>query len=483
MSYNEFESSVESINGKIDNHCFWDEIPYYCVESVSHRFVMDNDHEVEGLRDNIQERLETLRMIKGAMNDSANPVYPTPKTVGKSVAPVQAAPDESPVPRRSTRAKRPVDYSEALHPEDNRRKSARQTEELDEMLASQFSMPGIGDSGNVESMDLYETVESVDMEEDVQSEDLDDDLLCPSEDFSETDGEFLEDDVATPKEKRQGKVRPAPYQDENGYWIVGRDERPGHEVDVPGWSSSLLAVLAIWQKATKVRHFETRKKLLQWAYFALCNIGSMSHSSGQWSNRDERFEEWDSWDEEKQRGMLEALRTGTLTPEMDAALAAIPNLFRSTSSGIERYGLLREPELIDWPSTYRELRRMGMEEFCMEEAEFDYHFGLPDPENEGEMVYYPYYILSRQQAIATGWSWVAYDRLDTWKFGHVPWKNHLFRESIGKDPRHGIAMVSGVVHTPDEDFDPVNDIDLDRCTMAWELRVANLTKRQVHSEL
>jgi hypothetical protein len=41
---------------------------------------MDNDDEVESLRDSVQQRLETLRMGKGAILDSLNTVYPTPKS-------------------------------------------------------------------------------------------------------------------------------------------------------------------------------------------------------------------------------------------------------------------------------------------------------------------------------------------------------------------------------------------------------------------
>ncbi|CAG9947304.1 unnamed protein product [Clonostachys rosea f. rosea IK726] len=62
-----------------DTRSFWYEISYYCAESVSHDFAMDNDDEVESLRDSVQQRLETLRMGKGAILDSLNTVYPTPK--------------------------------------------------------------------------------------------------------------------------------------------------------------------------------------------------------------------------------------------------------------------------------------------------------------------------------------------------------------------------------------------------------------------
>lgn len=57
-------------------------------------FAMDNDDEVENLRDNVQQRLETLRMVKRVIVDSTNTVYPTPLEEGDIGAKFCTSPKE-----------------------------------------------------------------------------------------------------------------------------------------------------------------------------------------------------------------------------------------------------------------------------------------------------------------------------------------------------------------------------------------------------
>lgn len=162
---------------------------------------------------------------------------------------------------------------------------------------------------------------------------------------------------------------------------------------------------------------------------------------------------------------------------------------------------------------------------------------VPGPKGIGK-VFYPFYVLSRPQAIALAWDWrhiIKYSSLkvyrlqthcnryaqkaglgepglnqvtfmywiaaylsnvirnlkatkpnasqeeilwsitDEFDFPWVPWSGHAFSSSIGKIV-HGTAMQTGLIPTEDEEFDPLVHIDLSRCTVKIESWATNKSK-------
>ncbi|RKK68401.1 hypothetical protein BFJ69_g13645 [Fusarium oxysporum] len=297
-----------------------------------------------------------------------------------------------------------------------------------------------------------------------------------------------------------------------------------------------LPLVSTWLNTCEEPDFESRRSKLSWVFNALSNTATMSRVFGLQGKHKYQIDSWASYSQPKRRSILEALRTGVVNSELQAAIQRfghqslwVPDnrLPSSKTSG---------------PSIYRNLCRIATESYYLTVSEFEYYCTLPAPGRGYKRVFYPFYSLSRPQAESAGWDWqmmigyadsmlermrkscnrnaeiagcgekhvdaakliywmgtflcdkittlkvempdasqeeIALMMLDRWGLPRVPWRSHVFRMSLCKKQDHGIAMIFGVADVPD--FDPVRDIDLSSATVTLDSGFTNHAMLNFHT--
>ncbi|KAM0218237.1 hypothetical protein ACHAQI_001424 [Fusarium lateritium] len=289
-----------------------------------------------------------------------------------------------------------------------------------------------------------------------------------------------------------------------------------------------LPLVSVWLNACQEPDFESRRSKWSWAFNALSNCALMVREFDLMEDHKSQIERWSSMTPSNQRAILEVIRTGDLTPELEGQLrnhtwppyVGRPGGFASGSS------------------LYRGLQRIATEAYGLSSAEFDYYCTVRSPHSREERVFYPFHILSKPQAKNMGWDWlsvykvarttltgmridcnrhaekagygekhvdgtkfiywmgaylcnmvknlkaekpmasryeIAFSMLDRWGLPLVPWQSHILRMSLCKKQDHGIAMVFGIADVPD--FDPVRDIDLSRASVTLDSGFTNMAMK------
>ncbi|KAJ4177755.1 hypothetical protein NW767_015038 [Fusarium falciforme] len=297
----------------------------------------------------------------------------------------------------------------------------------------------------------------------------------------------------------------------------------------------LLPIVAAWMNAHEEPDFGVRKAQWSWAYNSAANASALSHIFSLESTHTYKAKVWSKWGPPKQRAVLEALRTGTKTPVVTRTLSgySLDDLFRPRKySGKQRLNQRQGP-IQQGQHVYTQMLRVA-QKYDLTPAEFEYHLTIKAP-NSLERVFYPYHVLSRNQAEAYGWDWwtiielctsmvdmmkgqcnrhaetagygedinghicmfwmvhyfcnkvqalkkqrsgtseeeIRFHILDRWNLPLVPWKGHAFKASLCKGPDHGIAMKLGHTTASGEVFNPVNNIDLTKSTVELDTWFTN----------
>ncbi|KAF4994612.1 hypothetical protein FGRMN_5681 [Fusarium graminum] len=289
-----------------------------------------------------------------------------------------------------------------------------------------------------------------------------------------------------------------------------------------------LPLVSVWLNACQEPDFESRKSKWSWAFNALSNCTLMTREFDLMEDHKSQIERWSSMTPSDQRAILEVLRTGDLTPELEDQLR------NYTWPPYFGYG----KGFASGSTLYRELQRIATEAYGLSSAEFDYYCTVRSPHSREERVFYPFHILSKPQAENMGWDWrsvyrvarftlkgmrldcnrhaekagygekhvdgtkfiywmgaylcnmvknlkaekpmasrceIAFSMLDRWGLPIVPWGSHILRWSLCKKQDHGIAMVFGIADVPD--FDPVRDIDLSCASVTLDSGFTNMAMK------
>jgi hypothetical protein len=301
-----------------------------------------------------------------------------------------------------------------------------------------------------------------------------------------------------------------------------------------------LPLLAAFLAVPATPGFERQKAKSTWLYNALCNAATLERIFGLTTKSHAlQIEMWSSWDRSKQEAVLEALRTGTSTRVLEQELPSWSNR-KLFTVGVSGQGLVDAK----WAGIYDNLLSVAAA-YGLTPHEFEYYCTVSSPTDTQARVFYPFHVLSRPQAEASGWDWgvlggfahtrlhrlrthcnkhaeeagcgepgmdalrvvywmahqmcntirrvkgerpaatqeeVAFNILDRWGLPVVPWDINMLSASFAKDQDHGIAMHFGLVQPDDEEFDPVKHFDLSRCTIRMDTRATNMAMRDFSTD-
>ncbi|EXM21130.1 hypothetical protein V3481_003206 [Fusarium oxysporum f. sp. vasinfectum] len=291
-----------------------------------------------------------------------------------------------------------------------------------------------------------------------------------------------------------------------------------------------LPLASVWLNASE-DPFDSRKSKWLWAYNALTNTALMHRVFDLGDSHKEQIQKWGRMDASQRRNILEALRTGDMDQFLQLKL-------QDHDAKLLPHAVWRAMWLpLQNQNLYTELRRIA-QSYDITGPEFDYYCTVASP--NGEKVFYPFHILSMPQAEQIHWDWhimhqvvsemlirmrsccnkhaqkaghaekhaqtvkviywigaflcdkirtlkanmrhatqeeIAFSILDRWGLPIVPWTPHMFRVSLCKKDDHGIAMLFGFADVSDEEFDPVQHIDLSRATVTLDSQLTNMAMR------
>ncbi|KAF4415889.1 hypothetical protein FACUT_13022 [Fusarium acutatum] len=295
-----------------------------------------------------------------------------------------------------------------------------------------------------------------------------------------------------------------------------------------------LPLVSVWLNASE-EPFISRKSKWLWAYNAITNTALMNRAFDLEDTHNDQIQKWARMDASQRRDILEALRTGDKNRFLQVKLKDhdakfLPRVVRTMP------WCLREGK-----DLYAELQRIARS-YGITGPEFDYYCTVASP--NGDRVFYPFYILSMPQAQQINWDWnlmvefaselltnmrrycnrhaqkagygeknadkikvlywigaflcdkiktlkanmpdatqeeIAFSILDRWGLPIVPWISHTFRLSLCKKDDHGIAMLFGFADMSDDDFDPVQHIDLSRATVTLDSGLTNQAMRDFNT--
>ncbi|KAL5602436.1 hypothetical protein FOBRF1_009969 [Fusarium oxysporum] len=291
-----------------------------------------------------------------------------------------------------------------------------------------------------------------------------------------------------------------------------------------------LPLASVWLNASE-DPFDSRKSKWLWAYNALTNTALMHRFFDLGKSHEDQIQKWGRMEASQRRDILEVLRTGDMDQFLQLKLQdndtkLLPNaVWKKLRRPLQSYNL------------YAELQRIA-QSYDLTGPEFDYYCTVASP--NGERVFYPFHILSMPQAEQINWDWhimhqivvemltnmrsscnkhaekagyaekhaqtvnviywigaflcdkirtlkakmphatkeeIAFSILDRWGLPIVPWTPHMFRVSLCKKDDHGIAMLFGFSDVSDDEFDPVQHIDLSRATVTLDSQLTNMAMR------
>ncbi|KAH6850199.1 hypothetical protein B0I37DRAFT_428192 [Chaetomium sp. MPI-CAGE-AT-0009] len=221
-----------------------------------------------------------------------------------------------------------------------------------------------------------------------------------------------------------------------------------------------------------------------------------------------QIEQWKKWAPEKQRAVLDHLRTGVFGPVIQDQLDGwtIRDLFTGDSFTSERHNSTAPTSHSYWKGVYRWLIRIA-EKHGLTREEFEYYGTVSVPDSPDGRVFFPFHVLARAQAEGMSWGWrttfviarsmlhqmreacnrhaeragfgeqemdplrliywwchhlckkiqrvkserpsgtqeeIAFYLLDRWGLPIVPWVGNILKASLCKDQDHGVAMRFGL---------------------------------------
>lgn len=160
----------------------------------------------------------------------------------------------------------------------------------------------------------------------------------------------------------------------------------------------VLPLAGAWQRSLEHPDFEERRSLCAWVFNAMMNVAILHKLFGcSINNHEETSQLWSSWDSDKQRAVLECLRTGYFNQAFLSFFTGVSNedLLCFDIGGRERTLGLQLPGSA---FIYRNMVRIAAR-YGISEPDFEYYFTLPTPDGTNR-VFYPYHILSRPRAKA-----------------------------------------------------------------------------------
>lgn len=173
----------------------------------------------------------------------------------------------------------------------------------------------------------------------------------------------------------------------------------------------VLPLLAVWLNGHNEPDFETRKATWAWAFNALSNA-SIMHQVLYTRRHKQQIIEVAKWTPEKQKAVLQVWRTGTRCAFVDDTLSDenCANRLRPLGVMLKYSGKIsstrtQSAKPLNSPQkVYNQLLRIGAK-YGLSRQEFEYYCTIPSPRGKTHRVFYPYHILSRPQAEASGWDW------------------------------------------------------------------------------
>ncbi|OIW30467.1 hypothetical protein CONLIGDRAFT_642564 [Coniochaeta ligniaria NRRL 30616] len=290
----------------------------------------------------------------------------------------------------------------------------------------------------------------------------------------------------------------------------------------------VMPLQSIWLNARSPREQD-------WALNAAnnaCILGTLFRLKHTRNGTTGKFREWSDWDDDRLEDMLNALRTGTLTPEQQEQLEEfdLKELFTTSSIDIGRVDRISGLDISDIVSNMRRIAT----KYGLTPEDFDELCFVDSP--SGSRVFYPFWHGSMALARDIGWDWnsllafarerlrrlqkncnknaeeaglgesemdalrlvywmvhwicrkikavkdscdlptipdIASRLLDRWGLPIVPWKKHIWSASVCKVD-HGIPMFFGLISRPGVPFDPVDDFNLDECTITIDSFATNM---------
>ncbi|KAG5751995.1 hypothetical protein H9Q70_005337 [Fusarium xylarioides] len=299
----------------------------------------------------------------------------------------------------------------------------------------------------------------------------------------------------------------------------------------------VLPLVAVWLKACDSESaFESRRIRLAWAFNALSNAAILTQVCHILGSHKDRLNRWGTWSPSTQSEVLEMLRTGNVCPKLRDELQGenIQSFYRA----VWRFPAEKLQEKTT-DAIYDNLLRIA-QSYDLSVSEFEHYCTVPSPYFPQKRVFYPFYILSKPQAQQSNWDWpvmlklaqemlfnmrsycnkhaeqaghgekhmndirlvywmamdlcrqikgikisrptatreeIAFSILDRWGLPRVPWKLHMFKASLCKKQDHGIAMVFGVADVLDDEFDPLQHINLDLATVTIDSVFTNMAMK------
>ncbi|OIW28821.1 hypothetical protein CONLIGDRAFT_681768 [Coniochaeta ligniaria NRRL 30616] len=166
----------------------------------------------------------------------------------------------------------------------------------------------------------------------------------------------------------------------------------------------ILPVMAAWLAAHDCPDFDKQKRLWAWAYNAATNTSILASLYGLYGYHRSKLQRWASWTPERLKAVLEMLRTGVRTAELDADLAQWParKLFRTFGDDTGRkMPVSREQRSAD-EAIYKTPQTIAAKH-GLSASEFEYYCTIESRSKHSGPVFYPFHALSKPEAKAYGW--------------------------------------------------------------------------------
>ena len=298
----------------------------------------------------------------------------------------------------------------------------------------------------------------------------------------------------------------------------------------------LLGIIGVALNICSLGSFDDQEQLCHWIYNAACNVTSMTVAFKLHVNIiKQRLDLWSTWTDEQLRDVLETIRTGRIFGTASGILSRYKGKhFRFTVR--KKVNSTTRLKLVYKGRKLYEVLIAIAAKYGLTRTEFEFYLTIRTI--GGGRVFYPFHPISRLHAIEEGWNWCTlllvcaevllrmqtacnrfaqraglgeavdaeflvywiahyycnkiqqlklqhpnakpekiryYAFLDRWSLPIVPWICHPFSASFCKGPDHGIAMLFGLLKLYTcPDFDPVEDIDISRSTIAIDTKTTNL---------
>ncbi|KAH6847559.1 hypothetical protein B0I37DRAFT_391421 [Chaetomium sp. MPI-CAGE-AT-0009] len=243
-----------------------------------------------------------------------------------------------------------------------------------------------------------------------------------------------------------------------------------------------LPLIAHMLRTQQEPDFGRQKAALSWANI----LGRIHHC---YKNHHDQISIWTTWSPQKQKSVLEELRTGRsgpatrteLTRRRKQWLCIVASPSRPDQRVFYQFHVLWHPEaenlFWDWGTLYTKANYMlyNMRAMCNRHAESSGE-GEPKMDALRLIVWWCHHLcrkiqLVKQEQPKDSPEKVAFGILDRWGLPVVPWPGNPLS---CKHQGHDVTMKFGLVWPDDEDFDPIKHFNLACCTVTIDAKATNL---------